>query len=51
MEVAIRIGKALRDKRSRRLVNSKKGQALDFRKTIRRSLSTGGDPFKLINKS
>ena len=51
MEVAIRIGKALREKRSRRLVNSKKGQALDFRKTIRRSLSTGGDPFKLINKS
>ena len=51
MEVAIRIGKALRDKRSRRLVNSRKGQALDFRKTIRRSLSTGGDPFKLINKS
>ena len=51
MEVAIRIGKALRDKRSRRLVNSKKGQALDFRKTIRRSLSTGGDPFKLINKA
>ncbi len=51
MEVAIRIGKALRDKRSRRLVSSKKGQVLDFRKTIRRSLSTGGDPFKLINKS
>ena len=41
MEVAIRIGKALRDKRSRRLVSSKKGQVLDFRKTIRRSLSTG----------
>ena len=51
MEVAIKIGKALRDKRSRRLVSSKKGQVLDFRKTIRRSLSTGGDPFKLINKS
>ena len=50
-EVAIRIGKALRDKRSRRLVSSKKGQVLDFRKTFRRSLSTGGDPFKLINKS
>jgi uncharacterized protein with von Willebrand factor type A (vWA) domain len=51
MEVAIKIGKALRDKRSRRLVRSKKGQVLDFRKTIRRSLSTGGEPFKLINKS
>ena len=51
LEVAIRIGKVLRDKRSRRLVRSKKGETLDFRKTIRRSLSTGGDPFKLINKS
>ena len=51
LEVAIRIGKALRDRRSRRLVRSKKGETLDFRKTIRRSLSTGGDPFKLINKS
>jgi uncharacterized protein with von Willebrand factor type A (vWA) domain len=51
LEVATRIGKALRDKRSRRLVCAKKGISLDFRKTIRRSLSTGGEPLKLIHKS
>ena len=50
-EVAKKIGKALRDKRSRRLVSAKKGVSLDFRKTIRRSLSTGGEPLKLIHKS
>ena len=51
LEAATKIGKALRDKRSRSLVCAKKGVSLDFRKTIRRSLSTGGEPLKLINKS
>ncbi|GFE52122.1 VWA domain-containing protein [Roseobacter cerasinus] len=48
--VAHRIGAALRDKRARRRIAARKGDRLHFRKTIRRSLSTGGEPLRLLRK-
>jgi len=49
-EVARRIGAALRDKRSRRRIAARKGDRLHFRKTIRQSLATGGEPVRLLRK-
>ena len=49
-EVARRIGAALRDKRSRRRIAARKGDRLHFRKTIRNSLATGGEPLRLLRK-
>ncbi|MFP7672468.1 VWA domain-containing protein [Marivita sp. S0852] len=48
--VARRLGAALRDKRSRRRIAARKGDRLHFRKTIRRSLATGGEPLMLLRK-
>ncbi len=48
--VARRLGEALRDRRSRRRVAAQKGDRLHFRKTIRRSLATGGEPIWLYRK-
>ncbi len=49
-DVARRIGAALRDKRSRRRIAARKGDRLHFRKTIRQSLATGGEPLRLLRK-
>jgi len=49
-EVARRLGAALRDKRSRRRIAARRGDRLHFRKTIRHSLSTGGEPVRLLRK-
>ncbi len=49
-QVARRIGAALRDKRSRRRIAARKGDRLHFRKTIRQSLSTGGEPLRLLRR-
>ncbi|WP_372570690.1 vWA domain-containing protein [Ruegeria jejuensis] len=49
-EVARRIGAALRDKRSRRRKAARRGDRLHFRKTIRHSLATGGEPLRLLRK-
>lgn len=49
-EIARRIGAALRDKRSRRRIAARKGDRLHFRKTIRHSLATGGEPVRLLRK-
>ncbi|OUD08806.1 carbon monoxide dehydrogenase [Marivivens niveibacter] len=49
-EVARRLGRAMRDRRSRRRIAARKGAGLDFRKTIRRSLSSGGEPLHLFRK-
>lgn len=49
-KVARRLGAALRDKRSRRRIAARKGDRLHFRKTIRRSLATGGEPLALLKK-
>lgn len=48
--VARRIGAALRDRRSRRRIAARKGDRLHFRKTIRQSLATGGEPLRLLRK-
>ena len=48
--VARRLGAALRDRRSRRRFAARKGDRLHFRKTIRASLATGGEPVHLMHK-
>lgn len=45
--VAERLGAALRDRRSRRRKAAFKGNKLNFRKVIRQSLATGGEPLRL----
>ncbi len=49
-KVARRIGAALHDTRSRRRIAARKGDQLHFRKTIRQSLATGGQPMRLLRK-
>ena len=49
-DVARRLGAALRDRRSRRRIAARKGDRLHFRKTIRASLATGGEPVRLLRK-
>ena len=49
-DVARRLGAALRDKRSRRRIAARKGDQLHFRKIMRHSLSTGGEPIRLLHK-
>ena len=44
---ATRLAKALRDKRSRRRKQARKGPQIDLRRTLRRSLARGGEPFDL----
>ena len=48
--VARRLGAALRDRRSRRRIAARKGDRLHFRKIIRHSLATGGEPIRLMHK-
>lgn len=48
--VAIRLGKALRDRRSRRRKAAKKGAVIDLRRTMRHSLSSGGEPLRLAKR-
>ncbi len=48
--VARRLGAALRDRRSRRRIAARKGDRLHFRKIIRHSLATGGEPLRLMRK-
>lgn len=49
-QVAIRLGKALRDRRSRRRRAARKGQSIDLRRTIRQSLASGGEPLRLAKR-
>lgn len=46
--LARRLGAALRDKRSRRRRAASRGHGVHFRRTIRRSLATGGEPIALV---
>lgn len=48
--VAIRLGQALRDRRSRRMRAARRGARIDLRRTIRASLATGGEPFRLARR-
>ena len=49
-KIACRLGAALRDRRSRRRKQSRKGDQIHFRRLIRQSLSTGGEPLQLPKK-
>ena len=49
--VAESIGRAIRDRRSRRRRAMRKGEQIDFRRLVRRSLSTGGEPIHLPKKA
>ena len=49
-KVAICLGKALRDRRSRRRKAAQRGHSIDLRRTIRRSLATGGEPVHLAKQ-
>ena len=48
--VALRLGKALRDRRSRRAKADRRGARIDLRRTIRAALSTGGEPLRLARR-
>lgn len=45
--VARRLANAIRNRRSRRRRAARKGDRIDFRKVVRRSLATGGEPLDL----
>ncbi|MBE1298077.1 MAG: VWA domain-containing protein [Rhodobacteraceae bacterium] len=49
--VAVRLGQALRDKRSRRRKAARRGRAVDFRRTIRKAVATGGVPLRLARRT
>ena len=46
-KIALRLGAAMRDRRSRRRKAARKGDQIHFRKVMRQSLATGGEPFAL----
>lgn len=46
-KIAARLGAAMRDRRSRRRKAARKGDQIHFRKVMRQSLATGGEPFAL----
>ncbi|MDP2079499.1 MAG: VWA domain-containing protein [Pseudotabrizicola sp.] len=48
--VALRLGRALRDRRSRRRRAARTGSAIDLRRTLRQSLQTGGEPLRLMRR-
>lgn len=48
--VAYRLGRALRDRRSRRRKAARRGAQIDLRRTIRACLATGGEPLRLRRK-
>ena len=49
-QIARQMGAALRDRRSRRRIAARKGSSLHFRRIIRQSLNTGGEPIRLIRR-
>lgn len=49
--VAERLGRAMRDRRSHRRCAASKGVEIDFRRLVRKSLSTGGEPIHLPRKT
>lgn len=48
--IATDLARALRDRRSRRRRAARKGPQPDLRRTLRKSLSKGGEPFELCRK-
>jgi uncharacterized protein with von Willebrand factor type A (vWA) domain len=49
--VAERLGRALRDRRSRRRRAARRGAQLDLRRILRHSLSAGGEPLRLFRRT
>ncbi len=49
--VAERLGRAIRDRRSRRRRPSRKGNEIDFRRLARKSLASGGEPLHLPRRA
>ena len=49
-QIAEKLGQALKDRRSRRRRTASKGDRLHFRKIIRKSLASGGEPIHLVHK-
>ena len=49
-QIAEKLGQALKDRRSRRRRAASKGDRLHFRKIIRKSLASGGEPIQLVHK-
>jgi uncharacterized protein with von Willebrand factor type A (vWA) domain len=49
--VARRVAEAIRDRRSRRRRSARKGREIDFRRVVRQSLSTGGEPIQLPRRT
>lgn len=49
--IARRLGAVIRDRRSRRRKAARKGATIDFRRTIRASIATGGDPMRLARRN
>jgi len=49
--VAEQLGRALRDHRSRRRKAARRGRTVDLRRTIRKSLGTGGEPLRLERRT
>lgn len=49
--VAIRLGKALKDRRSRRRKAAKRGALIDLHRTMRQSLASGGEPLRLARRT
>ena len=49
-QIAEKLGQALKDRRSRRRRAASKGDRLHFRKIIRKSLASGGEPIHLVHK-
>ncbi|MAU95693.1 MAG: carbon monoxide dehydrogenase [Fulvimarina sp.] len=45
--VARRLAAAIRDRRSRRRRTARKGETIDFRRVVRASIATGGEPLRL----
>lgn len=50
-KIAEDIAKAIRYRRSRRRRAARKGAGLDFKRIIRKSISTGGEPFQLLKRN
>ncbi|MGY6633450.1 MAG: vWA domain-containing protein [Alkalilacustris sp.] len=48
---AERLARALRDRRSRRRTPARHGRVPDLRRTLRASLATGGEPFRLHHRT
>ena len=50
-QIAEKLAKAIRNRRSRRRRAARRGAALDLRKIARKSVATGGEPIRLVKRT